>query len=827
MSTALERLYIANYHKIADIPPFDEIEDQYLSHLGKPFADGVTWAQFTAQIDRQTQHLTAQVDDRLPIYGNEERKGWRAFSAPDDTRTEITLLCESAPIPEKGPQNGSADALRVLMQMVQHLAKWYPIPKAGIEEKNADFAFYRLRCILAAAGYTGWAPLATEILAQISECPFRPDETYDEWRKNLLEAHRTSGWPSTLLWLDWTAVPESGNQDWIKVIAFAHVLKHMRRANRHAHIVYKGTVEFMLRSGKADNQRALGNPVFWQSYSRVLGKPSSSKASPSDKAAALEWAVASLGFDDLIPAEPIAVLPGSILAGPWSSLLPAVREGTPGFLNPGVRLSGVWRASQGRVTPFDGDEADCLDWAWNTADASRAFDERRRFAKRLPSTYSLVAPSTLLKSYFPNWVLPDPVEQPIDHAAYCCIVDAIICASVLRSDRDDLAREFPLVVILPISPSAEESTNQGKGLLTQAIAGAFVPGIQLLTAPDSGSAPDARAVAGDIENLGTLALDEFQIPSTRSHCLSRDNLQSLCTGGSVTSGKVYENSGKIRLRHSLVINAKWLDMSDDLVNRTVPLFLDALPDGQRNRTDIKEMLENGQISTLIRLAAVATAENAGLAELTHPSARATSGAWRFTAHRLLAAALFKHSQSTGWDEAFAAIDEARSSFGDDLRRHQQMADETGVSATTQSGVNLRLSWAAFWTGADDRMLANLVGYTDREGEARTDGRKWIGVGKLIQFRAEEAGIVGGSFAKLLPVLTGQEARVSNTAVARSLSLAARAFYSASHATKKSVWVALPGDAGNRWEAACVPRSWDGDSPSCRSLCVAVRLKDSK
>ncbi len=819
---ALEALYVDNAGRIDGIPEFHGIDERYLAHLGKPFADGTTWEQFTAEVDRERQHLTAQIDPRLPVFNNEERKGWGAFECPEEVRAQITDACAAAPIPTG--ENGSDEAARLLLHMVKRLAKWYSLPKAGIEEKNADYAFYRLRCILAAAGFPAWNELATEVVLQVGECPFDPDETFEVWSKALVDAHRTCGWPSTLLWLDWHGIPDAGSTEWMHMCALAHVFKHLRRAPDHLHMVYRGNVEFMPR--RPDTQRSIGTPQFWQAYSRVLGKPPTSKGSASSvKADSLEWALSNLGVDDLLSAEPISALPGSILAGTWSTLLPAVREGIPGFFNPGVRLAGVWRAANGRVTPFEGDEADCLDWAWNTASASRAFEDQIRFAARLPTSYPTTAPSALLRKVFPNWILPDPAEQPSEFAAYCAIVDAVLCAGILRAERDDLTREFPLMVILPISPSAEESTNQGKGLMTAAIAGAFVPGIQLLTAPDSGSAPDSRAVATDIEAFGTLALDEFQIPGSRSHCLSRDNLQSLCTGGQVTAGKVYENSGKVRLRHSLVINAKWLDMSDDLVNRTVPLFLDALPDEQRNRTDIKEMLENGQVATLLRLAAVSLVEAAGLTEIGQPPARTTSEAWRFTCHRLIAAALYmRETKVTDWNEAFAAIDDARHSFGDDLRRHQQLADETGVSATTQSGINLRLSWPAFWTGADDRMMANLVGYIDREGDARTGGVKWVSISQLLKFRCEDSGSPSPSFARLLPVLTGQDARVSNTAITRSLTLAARAFYSEQFARKETVWVPIPGDAGNRWESAVVPRSWNGDSPSARNLCVCVRMK---
>lgn len=819
----LEQLYVDNAGRLEGIPEFHLVPEKYLVHLGKPFVDGTLYADFCAEIDREHQHLASQVDPKRPIYNNEERKGWSAFTAPEEQRDALTNLCASIDIPDDPGQ----DVLDVLLAMVDRLSRWYTLPRAGVEEKNADFAFYRLRCVLAAGGFTNWKVLSSLVLSQVGECPYNPDETREEWEKALVEAHRTCGWPSTLLWLDWASIPDfEGDCDWMKPIAFCHFLKHVRRASTHLHMVYRGTIEFSPLEAKR-RSRAIGTPVFWQNYSRVLAKPSGDK---SAKASALVWAAAILGPDDLLPAIPVSDLPGEVLAGPWSTLLPAYIPPVPGFFCPGTRLAGVWRADHGKVVPYEGDEQDCLGIAWNTATAASEDHGRLRalFAASLPKTYPRVSPSTLLKKAFPHLLLPE--EGTTDHAGYCALIDAVFCASILRHGvgaRPDLLREFPLVCILPATPSAEESTNQGKGLLCQSIAGAFAPGVPLTSAPDSSSAPDSRAVADELRNFGTLALDEFQIPASRSHILSRDNLQALCTAGSVASGRVFENAGKVALRHSLVVNAKWLDLSADLRNRSLPLFLGQLSEEQRARIDIKEMLESGQFALLLRLAAVSLVESTGIRELGRPSGKSNSTAWRFTTHRMVAAHILREANPAldlTSDAAYDVVDSVRADLDDDLARHQQMADETGLSASTSAGVNIRLSWAAFWSGLDDAGAALIAGQIATSGESRTGGARVVSISALCRMRLEAMGKTTMGFAALLPALTGQDVRVSNTAVTRSLSLSARSYYSGPLGRHEELWADLPGELGNKWEALVIPRAWNGESASARTLVVGLRMK---
>lgn len=830
---ALDALYDTGASKIAGCPERGQVPLNYLAHFGKPFRDGITWDEFTAEIDREAAHLASQANPALPIYNDEERKGWSAFTYPDEgaNRATLTTLCAGTAV-----ALGSSTAVSaVLGRMLDRLSSWYTLPKAGVEEKNAEFSFYRLRCLLSGAGHGEWRSLAGRVVSQVGECPFDPDEDEDTWNKRLIEAHRACGWPTTLLWLDWASVPDFDGDlaycEWLKPLALAHILKHMRRAQAGLHMAYHGHVEYASMKSLNSQQRAMGTPFFWQKYARALGKPSTGK---SAKATALESVMANLGPDDLLPAIPVSDVPGEILAGPWSTLLPAYNEPTA-FCQPGTRLAGVWRASGGRVVPYEGDGDDCLDIAWNTTSAASDDHIRARtmFSTALPDKYPVIRPSELLLRVYPHWLLPDPKTNPKDFAGYCALVDAVFCAAVLRHGhgaRVDLLREFPLICVLPAKPTADDSTNQGKGLLCQSIAGAFAPGIPLLAAPDSTSAPDARAVAEELRHWGTLALDEFAVPSSKAHCLSRDNLQALCTATQIASGKAFENGGKVMLRHSLVIAAKWLDLSPDLRNRSLPLFLNDLPEDQRARVEIKEMLESGQFSLLLRLAAVSLVDAARLRDIGRPTAKISRRAWRFTTHRFLAVRLFRTTaigSTMTDDEAYDVIDEVRASLDDDLERHQQYADESGISASTSAGVNIRLSWSAFWAGLDDQSMALIVGQISQSGEQRHEGGRSVTVSALCRMRLEAMGIPGGGFSRLLPALTGQEARVTNTAIVRSLSLSMRAFYADPIGKREHAWLPLPGDLGNNWEACVVPRAWDSDLPSGRTLMVSIRMKGTK
>ena len=814
----LETLWQAARERISDLPPLEDC-GQYAAHLGKP-CSATTWAEFCAEVDREALHLASQANPALPIFQDESRTGWKAFHVPPASRERImghaqemaALMASDAP-----------GAFPVFEALVRRAAWWARLPQE-VNEKAEDFVFARLRCVIAGAGFPAWKALAALVCEHHPACPFDPDETEEKWMEATLEAHRACGWPSSLVWWDWSSIPDCDPdelthdmEEWLHIVALVHILKHTRRLSSSSmSIIYYGLAE-VVKCGQAGRSLRLAGTVM-QAASCVLrfGAPKDSA-----KGGAAHWAMTRLALDDLLPAFPLNELPGVVIAGPWSTLLPA--RAPLAFLRPGRELVNVWIAKAGRVTPFVGDEADVLDWAWNLTDSTAPEQEMalQRYREGLPATYPTIRPSALLHSAFPHWKLPD---DPLRRKAYCAMIDSALCAALLRTQVPALRREFPLIAVLPADPTAEDSTNQGKGLLVSALAGAMVPGIEVISAPDSNSAPDSRAIADEMRRNGTVALDEFRVPSNQSHCLARDNLQTLCTGGVVASGRVLENSGTLRLKQPIVLNAKWLDLADDLVNRTLPLFLGVLPDSQRGRLDVKAMLESGQFATLLRLAAVSTIEADHLDELVPQAGAASAQAWRFTHHRAIAAKLYGDDES-----ALLAIDAVRVTLSEDLRRHQIAADESGLSASSASGKNLRLSWPALWATLNDTSIGNLVAGLEMEGTSRR-GVRTASLTLLMRLRVQQAGLgEDAPFCALLPALTGSGMRASNTAVCRALALNMKSYFAdyldEGARTGLYPWVPLCSEHP-AWQVQVFPRgeAEDSSSPSSRTLCVAIRRK---
>jgi len=118
----------------------------------------------------------------------------------------------------------------------------------------------------------------------------------------------------------------------------------------------------------------------------------------------------------------------------------------------------------------------------------------------------------------------------------------------------------------------------------------------------------------------------------------------------------------------------------------------------------------------------------------------------------------------------------------------------------------------FWSGLDDTGMALIVGQIATSGEARTGGVKVISISSLCRMRLEAMGKLSMGFASLLPALTGQEVRVSNTAVTRSLALSMRSYYSAPLGNHQEMWADLPGELGHKWEASSSPAPGTANHP---------------
>jgi hypothetical protein len=196
-----------------------------------------------------------------------------------------------------------------------------------------------------------------------------------------------------------------------------------------------------------------------------------------------------------------------------------------------------------------------------------------------------------------------------------------------------------MVAFLPDTPTPEASTNQGKSKAATVYVRVVAPSAPCCIAPDTGSAPDARSVIDMITIHGTVALDEWAMPTSRSNPLNHQNLQTLCTGGAVAAGRVMENGGSLNLRHSLVASAKALDFPPDMVNRSLLWTMREFTPAESARGDVKRAVESGALSLQLRLAVLSCCEAHDLPTIvgTLPY---TAGQLRFDGHMALAKQLY-------------------------------------------------------------------------------------------------------------------------------------------------------------------------------------------
>ena len=210
-------------------------------------------------------------------------------------------------------------------------------------------------------------------------------------------------------------------------------------------------------------------------------------------------------------------------------------------------------------------------------------------------------------------------------------------------------------------------------MATQCLASVVCPGITLIRTPDTNSAPDLRAIADVIRHHGTAALDEWRQPRTETHYFAHDNFQSLVTGGEVTAGRAYENSGSIKLSHSVIISTKWCDLPDDMINRCLFWFLGSLSKQQRENAATLQAVRSGRIALLMRLGAWADIEDNDIVGLLEQEPKA-SGALRFEGIESLARVMCR-LRGLDYNEYCASVGRMRRRF----QQHVHMGVDAGMN----------------------------------------------------------------------------------------------------------------------------------------------------
>ena len=281
---------------------------------------------------------------------------------------------------------------------------------------------------------------------------------------------------------------------------------------------------------------------------------------------------------------------------------------------------------------------------------------------------------------------------------------------------------------MPTVPTHEQSTNQGKTVAAHTFARVFAPTIPVSVYRGSSSAPDERAAASVIEENGTIMLDEWQPAKNTAALLSHQGLQSMCTGGTLNVGRVYENTGGVHLKHSIIASCKTAPLPDDMINRSFFWFLDNLTDQDRNRPDVWRRIESGELALRMRLGAIAEIEKNNI-HIAMQATKAASGKLRFPSSNALLQLLCKE-RGIDFKEVEAGLTEMWGRFID----HCAYADDTGLAQEIEQGAGARIRMSEMFFGLGITDIEELLMYLNEYSKSSHFKDGWFSPGHLLKAR---------------------------------------------------------------------------------------------
>jgi hypothetical protein len=633
----------------------------------------------------------------------------------------------------------------------------------AVDVNTAPFHWARARCLFAGAGHKHHDAIAAVLTDVYPVCDLAPGETEADWITALQKARDICGWPVHLGRLPWHGlVAALGTQEkidpispWHLAVGLLHLLKYLRTRQDMLAVVYRGTAALLPRG--ESNVIALNKTLLPQ-ITQALGCPLPHGKHANTMTIALQLMLKLVSVDRLLSQRPISELPGTVIAGPWSGLEPDPTNS--GFMHTGMRLAGVWNACKGAIKLYTGSPVDAIAWAWNVQNPGEFADVRSAVEASMPTTYPTGWPADLLLSDFPNLDLNWATDQECARV----LLELPLFASLLRRGGEALSREFPFVLFLPDTPSIDDSTNQGKTAITRTLVRAMSPGAPTVVPPDTSSAPDNRAFVDILSQYGTAGLDEWSPPQNRSHPLSHQNLQTLCTGGGVTFGRVLENTGMITLRHSLVAGCKAVEFPPDMVSRTIMWPLNQFTDAQRNRSDVKARVDSGQAALQLRLAALHQIETRDLANKLANAPPSTNSTLRFDAHTSLACILYLERTGNVCTSLGATVNEMRMR----LSRHVADAATTGVLSAQENGGYLTIRLPDLFAGNGP----DIVGLCQQEmaavgvGTERLIGKGWNTAAQLLDSLRKARGFP--TLQAMLPAILGGRMKATDRQITIAL-----------------------------------------------------------
>ncbi len=706
----------------------------------------------------------------MPIYpvDGTERKG--TIYVPEDNREAFDAECMHAK--DHFPHQHPGEAPEAIALALVALLPRLDIVHIAGDEEHTDFHWARARCLFAGFGWHLHKRIAAACTDLYPVCDLDPDEDQETWQRKLTDAHRMSGWPAGLALLRWRRIAYTSecaeHPDVSQLhlcLATLHILKHLRLSPRYGLVcTFRGSV-VRLDLDRTTNTLGSSAIIAQKIYSQ-LGAPANRGKARHAQTAAVAHMLAVLTTDAILRRTPLAEVPGTVVAGPWSMLAPDPMQ-NDGFIQHGLRLTNVWAASEGKVSSTAGDTDDVITYDW-PMEYTGAPGELVRFVSSIPATYDQKAyPSDVLVDSFPNLTTDNYSPDP---RVFLTLFDAVMASTVIANGVADLRLEKPLILCMPRTPSLDESTNQGKTKCSHMLARAASPGIPSIGISDTDDAAGRRSLAATVTQYGTLCAQEWRQPKSKTHLLSHENLQILLTGGSVQYGVAYSNeAASISLALPMFVDAKALDVPPDIVNRSLVLWLDALTDEQRMRPGILADIESGRTSLRMRFAAVAICEQHDLCGRANRAERVTSkGGWRFPVLRTIARMLWSDRYGAG-EESLAPLDLAFENMINAHRGHTASAADNGVLAVLESSTIPTLSLLSIFEDMTIQTLTSVVALARLQSQGSGGKISSLAPLHLLRSIAEATGHSGHSIGRAMEAVVGARMHFSDRVLCIALS----------------------------------------------------------
>lgn len=539
--------------------------------------------------------------------------------------------------------------------------------------------------------------------------------TEEELSRDILKCQQISGYPIGLFRCPWPKVQralgaeifsrKTGTYAPKVLIAgmLLHIYKHCRISygveTNHLVVAHKGHYGMYALTGGQMDQMFLGvlNKGICKDLCHMLGIPY-----PTGKVDTWVTQAALTIFGKLMPRD--LCRSRSLgdkclyIAGPTTTVVKiAERASTNKWVNTGIARKHVAKMDMetGKVDKdFLVTGADTIMYDWPVTNAGD--DLMRNWVSQLPDV-----------------ILPEPGADVIlrrvknvndlgEPDGYRALINAVLTADLARRDLAGsdvgglLTQEYPLLYVLPMGHTMEDTTNQGKTNFGRIIGRAMVPAITVTKMNMSSSAPAQRTIAVPLEIYGTAIFDEFQIPADASHFLDSGGIQALATGTSVSPGKASENHPGLWLKHPLVLVSKVAVAPEDIINRSIPTFMDKLTTQTRAVGKELNELMTSTAGMMVRLAHLLWMKKYDIVEKLRRVEQTSAATWRFDGHYTIA-------RQFGSVES---IDRYLTKARDQMRRQHNEAERSGL--VDQVGMSTRFDPKFYFMACSDDKLQMLM-----------------------------------------------------------------------------------------------------------------------